>query len=106
MTVKIIAGKRYDTATATEVASISNDYPSNDFRHCEESLYRTKRGKWFTCGSGGALSVYARKVESNAWQGSSDVIRAISDDEARTWLENNNETDAIEQYFGTTIEDA
>ncbi len=43
---KIINGRRYDTATAQEVASDSYGIPGN-FEHWTETLYRTQAGAWF-----------------------------------------------------------
>lgn len=106
MTKKIIDGKRYDTETAEQVASWSNGLSYSDFNHCEEDLYRTKRGNWFTCGSGGPRSSYCRPAGQDSWTGSSNIIRALSPAEAREWLENHNETDALERFFPEQIEDA
>jgi hypothetical protein len=105
MTKKIIDGKRYDTDTAIEVAKTSNGLGSGDFKNFSEKLYRTKRGNWFTCGSGGPLSSYATRC-GDGYSGSSDVIRAMSANEARDWLERENETYALEEYFSDSVEDA
>ena len=105
MTIAIIGGKRYNTATAEFVAEWSNNLGCSDFRNCDEALYRTKNGAWFTCGSGGPLSRYARPV-GNGRTGSCDVIRQLSADEALEWLENHRETDAIERYFAAVTVDA
>lgn len=106
MTIKIIDGLRYNTETATAVAEWDNGLHSGDFKNCDETLFRTKRGNWFTCGSGGPMSRYARATGQNEWSGSSDVIRAIDADDARAWLEGHGFTKAIETYFGDQIEDA
>lgn len=105
MTTKIIDGKRYNTETATLVAEWSNGLSYSDFRHCDEALYRTPKGNWFTCGSGGPLSSYA-KWEGNSGRGQSDVIRAISEADAKEWLERHKETAALEKHFPDQIEDA
>lgn len=106
MTKKIIDKKRYDTETATLVAEWSNGLSYSDFNHCEEDLYRTKSGNWFTCGSGGPRSSYSRSTGQNSWSGSANVIRALSHDEAREWLERNDEAEALETYFADQIADA
>lgn len=101
---KIIDGKRYDTETATEIASWGfGNY--GDFNRCEETLYRTKRGSWFIHGEGGARSKYARTVGQNEWSGGS-AIEPLSEADAKAWLERNGETDVLEQYFSDQIEDA
>lgn len=105
MTKAIINGKRYNTETATLVAEWGNGLSYSDFKHCEESLYRSKKGSWFTVGSGGPMSRYARAV-GNMTGGSSDVVRPITADEARVWLERIGDADAIERHFANEIEDA
>lgn len=102
----IINGKRYNTETATEVASWSNHASYSDFNHCEETLYRTPKGNWFTVGSGGPMSKYARSLGNNTRGGSSDVFTALTANEARAWLESNQETAALEEHFADTIDDA
>lgn len=105
MTKRIIDGKRYDTKTATLVAEWSNDYSCNDFKWCEEDLYRTPRGNWFTHGSGGPMSKYAESCGSG-WSGSRNKIQALTAAEAQEWLERHDEDAALEEYFGASIEDA
>lgn len=63
----VIDGKRYDTETAVLVAEWHNGRNISDFNHCDESLYRTKRGSWFIAGSGGANSAYAVELDGNFW---------------------------------------
>lgn len=106
MTIKIIDGKRYNTETATLVAEWANTYDYGDFKHCEEDLYLTPKGAWFTLGSGGPLSKYARSTGQNSWSGSRDVITPMSPDEARAWLEDHGETEALEKHFAASIKDA
>jgi hypothetical protein len=101
---KIIDGKRYDTETAEEVASWS--YGNHgDFNRAEETLYRTKHGRWFLHGEGGPRSRFARTVRQNEWSGGS-TIEALTEAEAKAWLERNSANDALETYFGDQIEDA
>lgn len=106
MTKAIINGKRYNTETATLVDEWDNGLSYSDFKHCEESLYRTKKGSWFTLGSGGPMSRYARSVGGSMTSGDRDVIRPISADEAREWLERYGHDDLIEKFFAADIEDA
>lgn len=100
----IIDGKRYDTETATEVASYDNGLGYSDFRQLSETLYRTKNGRWFTSGEGGPMTSYARPAGDMRTGGR--AIRPLSDEEARSWLESNRESEALEQYFADQIEDA
>ncbi len=95
---KIIDGKRYNTETAEEIASYSNDLSTSDFNWYEETLYLTKNGNWFLAGEGGALSCYSVAVGNNGSGGGSD-LRLITKDEAKEWLEQHDEVDALEEYF-------
>jgi hypothetical protein len=83
---KIVGGKRYDTETAAQVGSWSNNLPASDFGTCEESLYRTQRGAYFLHGKGGGLTCYARSVGGNSHCAGEDVI-ALEPEEALAWLE-------------------
>ena len=101
---RIVYGKRYDTETATEVASTSWGN-RGDFEHFEESLYRTPRGNWFAAGWGGPRSRYAEQVEQNTWSGGQG-LRPLTEPEAKEWLEEHGKTEELEQHFGTEVEDA
>lgn len=101
---KVIGGKIYNTATATEVASYSNGFGCRDFRSMDETLYKTKKGSWFLAGEGGPMTKYARPC-GNMTSGGEDII-ALTKDEALEWLEDHDETDAIEEYFASEIEEA
>ena len=106
MTIRITNGKRYNTETATKVASWHNNMPRNDFHYCAEILYRTKKGSWFTDGDGGAASKYATSAYGGGWIGQDGVITPLSPDDALAWLEERGETDAIEEYLAGSVEDA
>lgn len=82
---KVIEGLRYDTATATEVASWSFGYP-NDFSHSSETLYRTKSGNYFLHGEGGPASSWREQTGQREWSGGEDIL-AKDDLEALEWLE-------------------
>lgn len=102
---KVIDGKLYNTETAEEVANWSNSYGYSDFNHCEETLYRTKKGAWFIYGEGGAMSRYNQSVGNNAYTGGSD-IRALTPQKAQEWLELHDLVDELEECFATSIEEA
>jgi len=101
---KVIAGKIYDTDKATCVAEWDNGYYGNDFKRCEENLYRTEKGAWFTYGEGGPMSKYARAAGNMTAGG--DGLRPLTDDEAMQWLEDKGETDMIEEFFSDKIVEA
>lgn len=83
---KIIAGRLYDTETATKIADYHSSYPYNDFGYYEESLYRKKTGEFFLYGEGGPASKYAKSVGQNEWRGSEKII-PISYENAQKWAE-------------------
>lgn len=101
---RIINGLRYDTETATEVATYGNDLGGNDFRYLNEELYITKKGNWFLKYDGGAMSKYS--VSEGNMHSSSSGIAPMTPDEAYYWLEKNDETEALETYFSDNIEEA
>lgn len=100
----IINGKRYDTATAKQVAVYSNNLGMNDFRNLEEAIYITEKGNWFLAGYGGALTEYAEAAGDMKCSG--ERITRLSPEEAMDWLEQHNETEALEKYFTEELEDA
>ena len=101
---KIINGKVYNTETAQEVASWSNNLSYRDFNHCEEALYRKKTGEFFLYGVGGPRSPYAKLAETHAWSGGS-AIRPLTFDEAREWAEEKLSAEEYESIFGEVSED-
>ena len=106
MTKAIINGKRYDTETASLISSWANQYGYSDFQWCEESLYGTFSNNWFLVGSGGPMSKYAVPVGNNGSGGSNDNIASLTIEEARQWLEEKGDTDALELCFAGDIVDA
>ena len=97
---KVIGGKVYDSETAEEVGSYDNGMGTRDFNHYNETLYKTKNGRYFLCGSGGAASHYAKQCGSNTTCGGSRLI-PHSEEDALRWCENNNvAVEEIETHFG------
>lgn len=79
----IIKDKVYDTETAEKVGEAGRaDDDRGTGKWWVETLYRTKKGNWFTVGSGGAASPYA----SESGEGGTEfVFHALSHDEAKNW---------------------
>jgi len=102
--IKIIDKKRYDTSTATAVASADNGRTPDDFQHQEETLYVTKSGSWFLHGQGGPLSQYGEQRGRNRTEG--EDLRALTADEAYAWLEASQKAEAIGIYFSDQLTDA
>lgn len=102
--VKIIKGRKYDTATTKEVGSFANAGGWRDFSHYEETLYKKRTGEYFLHGQGGPMSKYAKAEGQNSWSGGSDII-PLSFDEAREWAEEHLDADEYEDEFGEVAED-
>jgi len=96
---KIINGKRYDTDTAKEMASWSNNRSYRDFGWCSETLYIKRTGEYFLAGEGGPMSRYAESTGSNSWSGG-EAIRPMSEAEARDWAEQHLGGEKYEAIFG------
>jgi hypothetical protein len=101
---RIINGKRYDTETATEVATWGHGY-RGDFDEVTETLYRTKSGAWFLHGEGGPNTRWRQTVGQNEWSGG-EGIEPLTETEAREWLEAHGKTAELEEYFSGAIVDA
>jgi hypothetical protein len=71
-TKAIINGARYNTETATKIASRWNRLDNRDFRHITEVLYKTPKGEHFLSGEGGSLTEYGIQ-EGNTCYGSSRI---------------------------------
>ena len=102
---KVIRGLRYDTETATRVATDSYSNYGDLGYWCEE-LYHTKRENWFLYGEGGAMSKYATAVGQNEVGGGSAII-PLTRGKALAWLEAHTpDSEAYEKYFSDMLENA
>lgn len=100
---KVINGTLYNTETARELGNWDNgEYGS--FGYCSETLYRTKSGKYFVHGEGGANSRYSKQTGSNSWSGGEKII-PYTYDEAREWAEEHLDGDDYIAAFGEPEED-
>jgi hypothetical protein len=102
---KIINGAKYDTATAKKLDEWWNGISRQDFSYCEEELYRTKAGKYFICGTGGAMTKYAVSSGNNSWSGGEKIL-PMSREAAMEWAEQHLEADEYEAIFGEVTEDS
>lgn len=100
----IIEGRRYNTETAYEIASYSNNLGRGDFNNYSETLYKTKKGVYFLAGEGGAASKYSWSCGNGSIGG--DGIIVLSVQEAFDWAEQHMDIDAMEIWFGDMIADA
>ena len=95
---KVINGALYDTETAKLLGENSYSNP-RDFAHWRESLYRTKSGKYFLHGEGGAMTKYAVSVGQNEWSGGEKII-PLDLDSAQKWAEEHLDGDDYLAAFG------
>lgn len=95
---QIIEGLTYNTETAEMIDW--NEYSTpGDFRYVHEALYKTKKGRFFLAGKGGALSKYSRSCGNNGSCGGSGII-PLDPDEALAWCEQNRvDPDIVTKYF-------
>ena len=100
---KIINGRLYNTETAEKIAEWNNSIYGNDFRSCEETLYKKKTGEYFIYGSGGALSKYSVPCGNNGSSGASDIT-PLSKDNVKIWMENYGTPDSYIKEFGEVPE--
>jgi hypothetical protein len=100
---KVLNGKLYNTDTARELASYSNDGSWRDFRHYEETLYRKNTGEYFIHGVGGPMTRYAQS-EGTGWTGGERIV-PLTIEAARQWAEENLSADDYESIFGEIKED-
>jgi len=100
---KIVDGKIYDTATAERIAERKSGYGRGDFNWCEETLYRTKKGRWFLAGQGGVMSRYAQS--SGDYKTISLDIIPLTQEEAVAWLQEH-VPDKLAKYFPNLFTEA
>lgn len=99
----VINGLAYDTSEAELLAKSSFGDGSEDPAHFFESLYKTREGRYFIAGSGGENSRWRQKISPAKWVGGSG-IKAITETEARQWVEDHI-NEQYEAIFGSA-EDA
>ena len=99
---QVIAGKSYNTETATKLAEAGAGLGYSDFKHWYEILYRTKKGAYFLAGYGGPMTRWARPAQGGGTTGS-EGIRVLTEQEAREWVERY-DNDKYETIFGNAPE--
>lgn len=101
---KVIGGARYDTTTAQLLASWEmGDIVEDDLQYCEETLYRTKAGRYFLHGSGGASTRYAAMREGGGMKPGEAII-PIPEDQARALVAQHCDADQYDAIFGAIEE--
>jgi hypothetical protein len=102
---RIIDGRIYDTATATELARDGNGAYAGDLDGWDETLYRSPRGQYFIAGTGGAASRYAAP-EGVDGRGPGSRIVPLTRAEALAWCERADAVDVAEAEFTDLVERA
>ncbi len=88
----------YNTETAEEIANWGNGLGCGDFRHCDETLFKTKKGQFFLSGEGGPMSKWSRPCGNMTSDG--DGIELLSISDALAWCEDKDiDTDTVEIHF-------
>ena len=98
---RIINGRLYDTDTARNIGSWSNNFGAGDFKSCTEVLYQKKTGEYFLFGSGGAMTSYARDAEDGGITGGSEII-PFSKSQAKNWAKEHLSAEEYLKLFDTT----
>jgi hypothetical protein len=83
---RVVGGKTYNTATATEIVELPCSFSGSDFRSETTSLYRTENGRFFIAGEGGPMTRWAESKGINCW-GWGEGLFPISSEEAREFME-------------------
>lgn len=99
---KVIKGAVYDTSTAKKIGEYDNGLQRTDFAYYEETLYRTKSGKYFVYGWGHANSKYGEWHGNSG--GSGEEIRPYTYQEAVEWAEEYLSGEDYEAAFGVPDE--
>ena len=104
----VIDGKVYDTDKATDVADADVSVDNCDL-DCESVLYITEKENWFIVTSKYPSSYeevsHYEKLQMEV-PARSHEPKALTADEAYTWLCENDKGDALKMYFSDRIEDA
>jgi len=105
---KVINGLTYNTETATKIGGADNIGTGatswSDFHAWSASLYRTKNGRYFLAGEGGARSMFSRPIGDGA-SGGAGII-PMKKEEALEWAERNLDSGIVEDEFSDIIDEA
>jgi hypothetical protein len=101
---KIIDHKTYDTETAESIVVWQNSYGYSDFNWASESLYRTKKGRFFLHAQGGPLSMYAESFGNERYSG--ERLIPLTEEKAFEWLAKRDFPDIAEELMPEMVEEA
>lgn len=101
---KIINGKRYDTDSAELLCTLKCNAYVGAWDWHDTDLYRTSKGAFFIAGWGMGGSMWGEKLYDCSDYVKGEGLRALSREEAREILEQEDQPEIIEEYF--EVEDA
>lgn len=81
----LISGYRYDTEESKRIGAVNFDGGEVKERWWEESLYRTRDGRWYLVACGGSLSKHGRCAEGECGSSAAKKIVPLRLWEAREW---------------------
>lgn len=96
---QVIDGKLYNTETAEEICKYDNGRGTGDFSYVREALCRTKKGRFFLAGEGGAMTKYGESCGNNRRCEGSRIF-ALDIEDAKEWLEEHGSADKYIEVFG------
>jgi hypothetical protein len=97
---RVIDGKIYNTATAYKVCDISpSGFSRGDFRYEDTYLYKSPKGTFFVAGEGGPMTRWA-VPEGQGGRRSGSGIQIVSEDEAKSLVEQHGSDEDYEEAFG------
>lgn len=102
--IKIINGRRYDTAKATLIGEYWNGLSKSNFNYVEEKLYRKRGGEFFIHGEGGPKTLYCRTVGLHE-RTSGEKIVPLPYEEARRWGEDHLSVEDYDKIFPSIDDD-
>lgn len=101
---RVMDGIMYDSATSEELARMASPRGTAEDEAWSEILYRKASGQYWLYAEGGKSTIYSALNRCNIFDGSW-CIKALAEDEARTWCEHNLGGDAYEAIWGPVDED-
>lgn len=100
---KIIDRRVYNTETGVEIAYWSNGGGRSDFSFCEETIYRSPKGRYFLHGEGGAASKYA--VSGIGFSSGGEDISLLDEDAVIDKLVEWGEVEIVKELFPDSVEE-
>lgn len=98
---RVVDGLRYNTETSQLIAEIART--GGDWKYERTQLFRTRKGRFFLAGEGGAATRWRRLIPDDRGYVEGDGVLPLSDEEARGLIEKH-ANHLVDDFFA--IEDA